>query len=260
MALTIFVKVVGFGEVERHAINTMFRLSQEHEPTYNLWTPDCGMAPQLALVDVDSYGWELELASPATSPSLKLICVGTQPPAHAWRAFPRPIHWPDIVAAMDSLFLMELTAPQAEAGTGVDIDFDLLGEAPPTLAPPVPAPPGVKLVLLVDAVREHRLYLRARLALAGLVAVEDAQTGAEALELAGRRHFDLVITSLDLYDISGWKLVAQLVSLEPAIGAVVLTTSDASWETHEQAEHAGCRGVLVRPFDPLQVQQLLQRV
>src|SRR4051812_20414431 len=29
MALTIFVKVVGFGEVERHAINTMFRLSQD---------------------------------------------------------------------------------------------------------------------------------------------------------------------------------------------------------------------------------------
>ncbi len=259
MALSVFVKVVGFGEVERHAINTMFRLSQEHEPSYSLWTPDCGMAPQLALVDVDSYGWELELASPATSPNLKLVCVGAHPPPNAWQSFPRPIHWPDIVAAMDSLFLMQMTAPQPDGD--VDIDIDLLANDDiPTQAPSLAPPPGVKQALLVDPVREHRLYLRARLALAGLVVAEDAQTGAQALELASQRRFDLVITSLDLYDINGWKLVSQLVSLEPAIGAVVLTTQDASWETHEQAEHAGCRGVLVRPFDPLQVQQLLQRV
>ena len=252
MALTIFVKVVGFGEVERHAINTLFRLSQDGEPTYNLWTPAAPMPPQLALVDVDSYGWELEMASPATSPSLKQICVGARPPENAWQAFTRPIHWPDIVAAMDSLFLAQLATPEE---TAVDIDFDLLADAPAA-----PVAPGFKQALLVDPVREHRLYLRARLALAGLVAVEDAQTGAEALELAGKRHFDLVITSLDLNDLDGWKLIAQLVALEPAIGALVMTTRDASWEVHEQAEQAGCRGVLVRPFDPLQVHQLLQRV
>ena len=258
MALTIFVKVVGFGEVERHAINTMFRLSQDSEPTYNLWTPEAPMAPQLALVDVDSYGWELELASPATSPSLKQICIGARPPENAWQSFSRPINWPEIVAAMDSLFLTEMAAPVPQ-DSGVDIDFDLLADAPPA-PPPPPAPPGVKMALLVDPVREHRLYLRARLALAGLVAVEDAQTGAQALELARQRRFDLVILSLDLYDITGWQLIQQLVALEPAIGAVVMTTQDASWEVHEQAEHAGCRGVLVRPFDPLQVHQLLQRV
>ena len=258
MALTIFVKVVGFGEVERHAINTLFRLSQDGEPTYNLWTPDAPMAPQLALVDVDSYGWELEMASPATSPSLKQICVGAKPPEKAWQAFKRPIQWPDIVAAMDSLFLTQLAAPPDSA---VDIDFDLLADTPASPAGPAPsAAPGVKQVLLVDTVREHRLYLRARLALAGLVTVEDAQTGAQALELASQRRFDLVITSLDLDDVDGWKLISQLVALEPAIGAVVMTTRDASWEVHEQAEQAGCRGVLVRPFDPLQVHQLLQRV
>jgi CheY-like chemotaxis protein len=256
MGLTVFVKVVGFGEVERHAINTMFRLSQEHEPTYNLWTPDAPLPPQLALVDVDSYGWALELASPATSASLKLICIGNLPPEHAWRAFKRPILWPDIVATMDSLFLTEAIVRDEGA---LDIDIDLLADAPAP-APPTRPAPGIRHALLVDPVREHRMYLRARLALAGLVVAEEAQTGAQALELAGQRHFDLVITSLDLYDISGWKLIEQLVALEPAIGAVVLTMQDASWHAHEQAEQAGCRGVLVRPFDPLQVHQLLQRV
>jgi CheY-like chemotaxis protein len=250
MGLTVYVKVVGFGEVERHAINTLFRLSQEHAPTYNLWSPEVAMAPQLALVDVDSYGWEMEMASPASSPSLKAICIGAHPPQDAWRSFQRPIHWPDIVAAMDSLFLTEAMAAPDDGA--LDIDIDVLAATPP--------PPGIKQALLVDPVREHRLYLRARLALAGLVTVEDAQTGAQALELARQRHFDLVVLSLDLYDMTGWSLIEQLVALEPAIGAVVMSTQDASWHVHEQAEQAGCRGVLVRPFDPVQVQQLLQRL
>jgi hypothetical protein len=48
--------------------------------------------------------------------------------------------------------------------------------------------------------------------------------------------------------------------LEPAIGSVVVTTTDKSWYMREHAEASGCRGLLEKPYDPLQVVQLLQIV
>ena len=85
-------------------------------------------------------------------------------------------------------------------------------------------------------------------------------TGALALDMARRRHYDLVIVSLDMPDMDGWKLVEKLVGMEPVIGRVVLSTGDTSWHMQERAEQAGCFAVLERPFDPGQIIQLLQKV
>ena len=240
MSSPVFVQVVGFRDVERHALNTVFRLSQDRATSYCLWTPDAPAPAHLALVDVDSYEGAMALASPDFNPHLKLICVGEQAPDAAWRVFDRPLNWHAVVGAMDELF-----APLAGHGAG--------GGAP-TL------PPGVKLSLLVDASREHRMYLRARLALAGLVAVEDADTPEQGLALAKRKRYDLVIIYLDVPGQDGWTIIDQMVALEPAIGAVVLTTGNMSWHIHGQAERAGCRGVLAIPFDPGQFLQIIKKV
>ena len=104
------------------------------------------------------------------------------------------------------------------------------------------------------------MYLRARLSLAGMVEVDEAQTPAEALDLAKRRRYDLVVVNVDPPDASGWKLIGQLVALEPGIGSVVMSTQHTSWHVQEQAEQAGCRGVLQIPFDPNQFLQMLRKV
>ena len=104
MGSSVYVKVVGFTDVERHALNTLFRLSSVRPTAYSLWTPDLQVAPHLALIDVDAYEAGLELASPSLNPRLKMICVGHDAPANAWRTFERPINWPEIVKAIDSLF------------------------------------------------------------------------------------------------------------------------------------------------------------
>jgi CheY-like chemotaxis protein len=121
-------------------------------------------------------------------------------------------------------------------------------------------PPGFKVSLLVNPSREDQMYLRARLALAGHTDVDDVETGAQALELTKKRRYDLVIVGLDLTDMDGWSLIRQLMMLEPAIGSVVVTTTDKSWYMREHAEASGCRGLLEKPYDPLQVVQLLQIV
>ena len=246
MPSPVFVQVVGFRDVERHALNTVFRLSRDRATSYFLWSPDAPAPAHLALIDVDSYEGAMALASPEFSPYVKMICVGERPPESAWRVFNRPLNWHAVVGAMDELF-----APVSGHGIGA-------GAGVGAGAPPLP--PGVKVSLLVDASREHRLYLRARLALAGLVAVEDADTPEQGLALAKRKRYDLVIVNLDSASQDGWKTIEQMVGLEPAIGAVVMATRNLSRHIQGQAERAGCRGVLAIPFDPGQFLRIIKKV
>ena len=248
MPSPVFVHVVGFRDVERHALNTVFRLSRDRATSYFLWTPDAPAPAHLALIDVDSYEGAMALASPEFNPYVKMICVGGSAPESAWRVFTRPLNWHAVVGAMDELFAplpAPLSAPVTGHGVGVG-------------APPLP--PGVKVSLLVDASREHRLYLRARLALAGLVVVDDADTPEQGLALAQRRRYDLVIVNLDSASQDGWKIIDQMVALEPGMGAVIMTARNMSWHIQGQAERAGCRGALAIPFDPGQFLQIIKKV
>lgn len=246
MGASVFVKVVGFREVERHALNTLFRLSAGRPTSYSLWTPDAPVPPLLALIDSDACDAGLEQALPDLNPGLKMICVGAASSASAWRQFERPLHWPDIVQAMDSL---------CDALEQQDLPMDFQDtETGTTLAA------SVKASLLVDASLEDRMYLRARLALAGRTDVDDAASGARALELAGQRHYDLAIVGLEAADGDRWALVRQLLVLEPPIASVIVTTADKSLQTREQARVIGCHGLLEKPYDPLQVVKLLETI
>jgi CheY-like chemotaxis protein len=69
-----------------------------------------------------------------------------------------------------------------------------------------------------------------------------------------------VIVNLDPPSPSGWKIIDQMVALEPEIGAVVMTTRNMSWHIQGQAERAGCRGVLAIPFEPGQFLQVVKKV
>lgn len=243
MAKTVFVKVVGFRDVERHALNTIFRLSLERPICYTLWTPESPVMPHLVLVDVESYEAGLALASPGLNRNLKLICVGHGAPPHAWRVFSRPLNWTAVLHSMDQLF----------AQPSVDIDLDLEGESTSIM------PPGVRLTLVVDPARDERLYLRARLALAGLIDVDEVDSVGQGYARLRERHYDVVIVDVDSPD-DPWGLVERAVASEPPVGSVLITTSNNSWKMHERAEQAGCRAVLEKPYDPSHVFRVLQMV
>ena len=243
MGRMVFVKVVGFRDVERHALNTLFRLSAERPTCYALWMPDAPVMPHIALIDVEGYEAGVALASPTLNRNLKLICVGEGAPEHAWRVFARPVNWTAVLHAMDQLF----------ASVGVDIDIDLDGEASKVI------PPGVRVTLLMDPSRDDRLYLRARLSLAGFIDVDEAETAAQALVKVKERHYDLVIINVDSAG-EPWNLVERLVAMDPPIGSVVVTSADNSFKMHERAELAGCRAMLDKPYDPGHMFSVLQMV
>jgi len=245
MASNIWVKVLGFSDVERHSINTLFRLSLVRETSYALWSAEVGAPPQVALIDVDSYGANVELALPSFNSNLKCICVGTRSLGNAWQSLPRPVNWTALVDALDGLF----AAPGAAS---LDIGLE-----PPT---DLIVPQGLKTSLLVGMGRDNRFYLRARLALAGLTGVDDAETDAEAGFRVAQKSYDLAIIGLDLTDADPWALVQKLHDLPTPIRSVVVATASPSWSTMDQAERQGCTGLLEIPFSPRQVIALLQKV
>ena len=176
MAQRVFIKVVGFTDVERHALNTVFRLSEERETQYTLWTEEQAEAPQLALLDAQAHEAHVEAESRANA-GIKFVWIGDNPPANAWRVFRRPLAWSEVVQAMDQLFApadLDFDLAFDEEPGGPDTQPSQLGEAEPE--------PG-KRALIASSDRDERLYMRARLALAHLTQADEAETAAQALEL-----------------------------------------------------------------------------
>ena len=81
--------------------------------------------------------------------------------------------------------------------------------------------------------------------------VEQANDGREALQIAERKKFDLVITDVNMPNMDGITLVKELRSLASYkfVPMLVLTT-EATAERKQQGKAAGATGWLVKPFNP----------
>ncbi len=255
MAEQVFVKVLGFDDTERHALNTLFRLSESGPVHYLLWAPDAPAAAKLALVDGESYEAQLSLGLQQDD-ALQLVWVGDNPPAGAARTFARPLHWPHVVQAMDSLFGI---LPDMDLDLGMDLGLDVVvqvdREAWPDTAPPADAVPPPKRVLVINPSLEERLYLRARLSLDNLQDVDEAVTGAEGLACISKAHYHLVIADAALADV--WWVLRELRAAQPPIPHLVFAAP--SWAWRLRARMRGGKS-WVKPYDPDQVHGLLQRV
>ena len=240
MTRTVSVRVMGFEDSERHSLNTLLRLSDGRDIQYQLWHG--GPGPDLALIDSKSYEAVLELESPSNA-GLKMIWIGPGMPPQAWRCFERPVQWADVVAAMDEMF---------QAPSGLDFDLTMPGALDESI-------PG-RRALIASADRNHRLYLRARLALSQITTADEAETAAGALELVRRHRYDLALVDLDLPGAEGWKLVRRLGAMRPRITHLIVTNGRASTGERMRAWLAGAHNLPGERVDPVQLQALLERV
>jgi CheY-like chemotaxis protein len=248
MTQRVFVKVVGFTDVERHALNTVFRLSEQRDTIYSLWLGDAPEAPQLALIDGQSYEAQAELET-SRNADLKLIWIGSVAPANAWRVFERPLLWANVIKSMDALF-----------ATQDGLDFDLGFDSNIVAAqPPEPRGQG-KRALIASADRADRLYLRAKLALAELTQADEAETGAQALELARAHQYTVALVDFGLPDVNGWALLKELTEAKLTIPHVIITKADASIGERLRARLKGVKGFFEKPPHPGQLQGLLEKM
>jgi two-component system chemotaxis response regulator CheY len=81
--------------------------------------------------------------------------------------------------------------------------------------------------------------------------VQQAADGREALQIAERQTFDLVITDVNMPVMDGLTLVRHLRNLPNYRGVPLLVlTTEATTERKLEGKAAGATGWLVKPFNP----------
>ena len=107
-----------------------------------------------------------------------------------------------------------------------------------------------KSILVVDDTRSMRKMVVAVLQGAGY-SVEEAGDGAEALEKAKTRVFDLVVTDHNMPRMDGVTLVRSLRGLsEYDDVAIIILSTETGAELKALGREAGATGWMAKPFDP----------
>jgi two-component system chemotaxis response regulator CheY len=116
------------------------------------------------------------------------------------------------------------------------------------------------LILAVDDSPSMRQMVGQTLRAAGYDVIEAAD-GVEALEKAKSRVVDVVITDVNMPNMDGITLVAQLRALPSyRLVPLLLLTTESSPERKAQGKQAGATGWMVKPFNPDQLLATLARV
>lgn len=247
MGQRIFVKVVGFSDVERHALNTLFRLSEDAETSYSLWTASSPEPAKLALVDAFSHEAHIEAQARQTAGDAKLIWIGAEAPKHAWRSFERPLHWAPVLHAMDDLFAPPIDFDVSMPSV-IDIDLESGSGAE-----------GVRRALIANKDLDERLYLRAKMVLMGCPVADEAPTALGALALLRMHSYDVEFIDLDMPDMDGMQFLKKAAALRNDAGKMIVTTANAGWMKKIQARRAGAIACLGKPIDPWALNRLLRK-
>jgi len=254
----VLVQVIGFTDVERHALNTVFRLSREREVVYAPWngTGPTGEPPPVLLVDGACAEAVLSSAR-APQPGQRLIWVGDDAPEHAWRVLNRPILWADLLHDLDAVF----AATQSDFGL---LDLDVTQPAPLDIDVGNFPASSTRRALVVGVGAEEGMYLRTRLSLAAVPFVDEALTTQRAAACIAQHDYLCGVFNLDDHQIDAWGLM-QLFRERFPLAMTLATTELANpssgwWRRRRVQQHTrrlGVSAVLARPLQPPVVSQWL---
>jgi two-component system chemotaxis response regulator CheY len=112
--------------------------------------------------------------------------------------------------------------------------------------------------LIVDDSSVMRKIVERALRQAGLdpLAVHEAGSGTEGLEVLREQKVDLILTDINMPAMDGLEFLRQLRAqgLAPGVPVVMITT-ESSEEHVKQAIQAGAQGYIRKPFTPDQVKE-----
>ncbi|HYX63122.1 MAG TPA: response regulator [Burkholderiales bacterium] len=114
-------------------------------------------------------------------------------------------------------------------------------------------------ILVVDDTRSMRKMVASVLQAAGYQ-VEEAADGAEALEKAKARVFDMVVTDHNMPKMDGVTLVRALRELPQYddVALLVLSTETGA-ELKAKGREAGATGWMAKPFDPEKMVEIVRQ-
>jgi two-component system chemotaxis response regulator CheY len=115
-------------------------------------------------------------------------------------------------------------------------------------------------ILFVDDSASMREMVRFTLEGAGYEVLESSD-GVEALQFAEENKVDLVITDVNMPNMDGITLIAELRKLTDYKFTPILTlTTEGGVEKKLEGKKAGATGWIVKPFDPDSLLSTIRRV
>lgn len=250
----IYVSVVGFSDVERHALNTIFRLSDDREVSYAPWAPLVAPGAQTALMAaevllVDGQSAEAVLAHAKETPTgQRLIWVGPDAPEHAWRVMQRPIQWAHVLHDLDAVY----AARQADSGY---LDLDFTSPAPLDGSAADAQPVTTRRALLVSTDLAEQELLRLRLVAIGVVDIDEVGNTESAVELLGRHRYAVAAFNLDENHLDTWSLARLFGQRNPLalnLGLSLHVGPQGNWwsrrRVQQDAKKARLTTVMARPL------------
>lgn len=91
--------------------------------------------------------------------------------------------------------------------------------------------------------------------------VSEASDGVEALGIARGQAFDLVITDINMPNMDGLQLIAELRKLPNfKFTPILCLTTESSDDKKRQGKEAGATGGIVKPFSPEKLLATMSRV
>ena len=119
---------------------------------------------------------------------------------------------------------------------------------------------GQKNILIVDDSATVREALSAALNDAGY-AVTEASNGAEALSKVPGKHFDLLMTDLNMPEMSGVSLISEFRKIPGQLFTpVVVLSEESKRKRYPECLAAGASGYLQKPFHKEQLLGILRMV
>jgi two-component system capsular synthesis sensor histidine kinase RcsC len=141
------------------------------------------------------------------------------------------------------------------ADTGAPADH--ADEEPFRPEPVLSDAPAVR-VLIVDDQASNRELIAAQLATLGYEA-DMADSGSVALRCFNERHYDAVMTDLNMPGMDGYTL-AQCLRAQKAIAPIIAITAHAAAEERARCESAGIDAILLKPALLDTIDQTLRRL
>lgn len=119
---------------------------------------------------------------------------------------------------------------------------------------------NMQKIMIVDDSPSMRRLLSTFLEQAGY-SVSSAVDGVNALEVVSSDEFDLIITDINMPNMDGLTLVAELRKLEPTrLTPILILTTEMDMSKKQAAKESGATGWLNKPFDEERTLAAIQRV
>ncbi len=245
------IRVIGLTDTERHAFNSVVRLSQGRKPSYTIWQPGEGR-PDVLLLD-GQHADSAKVAQSNREQPDHMIWLGSDVPDFVHYSLQRPLQWMMVLQQMDTLIArhaptmppsdfvktqapeevepsFQPTMPQGEAHSDAPdsrspialSDFNVSGSGSSGRSAPIlylqgddslgRAPDKRKRVLIVDANTQFRLYLKAVLSVGNELLVEETANLQEALLMAHELAYDSVLIDMAFAADGAFSLCKSIVS------------------------------------------------